>query len=66
LGHLLYDAPEVLVGLTCAVFGGLPIGNSLFTNKKSKKSTLSSGLFSSIIMGYLGYAATKKIKNYLE
>jgi len=66
LGHLLYDAPEVLVGLTCAVFGGLPIGNLSSNNKKSKKFTLSSGLLSSIILGYVGYAATKKIKNYLE
>lgn len=66
LGHLLYDAPEVLVGLTCAVFGGLPIGKLLSNNKKSKKFTLSSGLLSSIILGYVGYAATKKIKNYLE
>jgi hypothetical protein len=66
LGHLLYDAPEVLAGLACAVFGGLQIGNSLFENNKSKKFTISTGLLSSIIMGYLGYTTTKKIKNYLE
>ncbi|HUT05887.1 MAG TPA: hypothetical protein VMW74_04255 [Nitrosopumilaceae archaeon] len=66
LGHLLYDAPEVLVGLGCAFFGGLQAGKSLFNQNKSKKSVLSSGLLSSIIIGYLGYNATKKIKNYLE
>ena len=66
LGHLLYDAPEVLVGLGCAFFGGLHIGKTLFNKNKSKKSTLSSGLLSSIITGYLGYITTKKIKNYLE
>ncbi len=66
LGHLLYDAPEVLAGLACAVFGGLQIGNSLFENNKSKKFTISTGLLSSMIMGYLGYTTTKKIKNYLE
>jgi len=66
LGHLLYDAPEVLVGLGCAFFGGLQIGKLLFNKNKSKKSTLSSGLLSSIITGYLGYATSKKIKNYLE
>jgi hypothetical protein len=65
LGHLFYDAPEVLAGLACAVFGGLQVGKSLIHNK-SKKSKISSGLMSSIVTGYLGYIATKKIKNYLE
>jgi activator of 2-hydroxyglutaryl-CoA dehydratase len=65
LGHLFYDAPEVLVGLACAVFGGLQVKKSLINNK-SKKSKISTGLMSSIITGYLGYIATKKIKNYLE
>jgi len=66
LGHLLYDAPEVLVGLGCAIFGGLQTGKLLVNNNKSKKLVLPSGLLSSIIIGYLGYTATKKIKNYLE
>lgn len=65
LGHLFYDAPEVLVGLACAVFGGLHVKKPLINNK-SKKSKISTGLMSSIITGYLGYMATKKIKNYLE
>ena len=65
LGHLFYDAPEVLAGLACAVFGGLQAKKSLINNK-SKKSKISTGLMSSIITGYLGYIATKKIKNYLE
>jgi hypothetical protein len=65
LGHLFYDAPEVLAGLACAVFGGLQVKKSLINNK-SKKSKISTGLMSSIITGYLGYIATKKIKNYLE
>jgi hypothetical protein len=65
LGHLVYDAPEVLIGLACAIFGGSQITKK-FLNKKSKKLSLTSGLFSSIISGYVGYTATKKIKNYLE
>ena len=65
LGHLFYDAPEVLAGLACAVFGGLQVKKSLINNK-SNKSKISTGLMSSIITGYLGYVATKKIKNYLE
>ncbi|MDH3610223.1 MAG: hypothetical protein OEM79_00525 [Nitrosopumilus sp.] len=66
VGHLLYDAPEVLVGLGCAFLGGLQTGKLQFNKNKSKKSTLSSGILSSIILGYLGYATTKKIKKYLE
>ncbi|MFQ5497958.1 MAG: hypothetical protein ACE5DU_08755 [Nitrosopumilus sp.] len=65
IGHLVSDAPEVLIGLACAIFGGSQIAKK-FLNKKSKKLTLTSGLISSIISGYIGYSATKKIKNYLE
>ena len=65
LGHLVYDAPEVLIGLACAIFGGSQIAKKVM-NKDSKKLTVTSGLFSSIISGYMGYLATKKIKNYLE
>ena len=65
IGHLIHDAPEVLIGLAFAVFGGSQIAKK-FLNKKSNKSTFTSSLISSIISGYLGYIATKKIKNYLE
>jgi hypothetical protein len=66
LGHLVFDAPEVLVGLACAIFGGSQIRKSYFNKNKSKKSSVSSSLFSSLIAGYIGYTSTKKIKNYLE
>ncbi len=65
IGHLVHDAPEVLIGLACAIFGGSQIAKR-FLNKKSKKSTFTSALISSIISGYLGYTITKKFKNYLE
>ena len=65
IGHLVYDAPEVLIGLACAIFGGSQIAKKVMNNN-SKKSTITSGLFSSMISGYVGYLATKKIKNYLE
>ena len=65
IGHLVYDAPEVLIGLACAIFGGSQITKK-FMNTNSKKLTITSGLFSSIISGYFGYLATKKIKKYLE
>ena len=65
VGHLVYDAPEVLIGLACAIFGGSQIAKKVM-NTNSKKLTFTSGLFSSIIFGYIGYLATKKIKNHLE
>ena len=65
VGHLVYDAPEVLIGLACAIFGGSQIAKKVM-NTNSKKLTFTSGLFSSIIFGYVGYLATKKIKNHLE
>lgn len=65
LGHLVFDAPEVLIGLACAIFSGSQI-EKIYQKNKSNKSLLSTGLLSSIISGYIGYQVTKKIKNYLE
>ena len=65
LGHLVYDAPEVLIGIACGIFTGVNIAKK-FSNKNSKKISLASVLTSSLISGYLGYTTTKKIKKYLE
>ncbi|MCA9820247.1 MAG: hypothetical protein KC440_05750 [Nitrosarchaeum sp.] len=66
LGHLVFDAPEVLIGLACAIFGGSQIAKSLQNKNKSKKSSAATGLLSSVISGYVGYITSKKIKNYLD
>ena len=65
IGHLVYDAPEVLIGLACAIFGGSQIAKKIYNNK-SKKPSLSYGLISSIISGYIGYTTSKRIKTNLE
>ncbi len=65
LGHLIHDAPEVLVGLACAAFGGPKVASSLFKNSKKNNSVLS-GLVASILAGYLGYSVSKKIKDRLR
>ena len=62
VGHLVHDAPEVLIGLACAAFTGLQITKKFH----SKKSSLASGIVFPIVSGYLGYVVTKKIKNCLE
>ncbi len=62
LGHLIHDAPEVLVGLACAAFGGSKVASSLFKNS-NKKNSVFSGLVASILAGYLGYSVSKKLKD---
>lgn len=64
LGHLISDAPEVLVGLACAVLGGKKVSSSIFKNTNSKTASTFSGVLSSIAMGYLGYITSKKIKEF--
>ena len=65
IGHLVYDAPEVLIGIACGIFTGVNTARK-FSNENSKKIFLANILTSSLISGYLGYTATKKIKKYLE
>ena len=65
LGHLIFDAPEILVGLACAILGSSQISRNLLGNNKSKSSSILPGLVFSIISGYIGYVTSKKIKNYL-
>lgn len=66
IGHLVIDAPEVLIGLACTLLGGPHLRKSFFHLDKAEKSTISSNLLSSIMAGYIGYEATKKIKKFLE
>ena len=65
IGHLVHDAPEVLIGLACGIFTGAYSAKK-FSKKNSNKINLVNILTSSLISGYLAYTATKKIKKYLE
>lgn len=65
LGHLVIDAPEVLIGLACAIFGGSSVAKNIFKNNNFKTS-FTSGLVSSVLAGYLGYAASKKLKENMR
>ena len=66
LGHLMADAPEVLIGLASAFFGGKQIASQIYKIQKNSKITkdtsLFGGLLASVELGYLGYSLTKKIK----
>ncbi len=58
LGHLIHDAPEVLVGLACTALGGAKVSSAL----KQKKSTVAV-IVGSLVLGYAGYLITKKLKD---
>ena len=66
LGHLIRDAPEFLVGLGCAIFGGKKIASIIQKNSNSQKLSIVAGLISAIPLGYAGYSITKAIKQNLE
>ena len=63
LGHLVFDAPEVLIGIACGIFSGVHTAKK-FSN--SNKISLANILTSSLMSGYLAYTTTKKIKKYLK
>ena len=63
LGHLIHDAPEVLIGISCGIFSGVPTAKK---SSNSNKIPLANILASSLMSGYLAYTTTKKIKKYLK
>jgi hypothetical protein len=67
LAHLVFDAPEVLVGIASAAIGGAKIASYIYKNQKNsfyaKQTSILSGLIGSLVFGYLGYSISKKIKN---
>jgi hypothetical protein len=65
IGHLVYDAPEVLIGIACGIFTGVTTAKKL-SSKNYKKLSIANVLTSSLMSGYLAYEATKKIKKHLE
>jgi hypothetical protein len=66
LGHLLIDAPEVLIGLAGAAIGGAAIGNYIYKLRKDspfrRPQSLIGGLITSLVTGYASYLLTKKLK----
>ena len=67
VSHLIFDAPEVLIGLATAAIGGKNIPSQIYKiqkDSKSKNLSLVTGFLASIALGYIGYSLTKKIKNF--
>ncbi len=66
LGHLIFDAQEVLVGLAGAAVGGSVIGSYIYKMKKKsptrKQQSIIGGLAASLVTGYTSYKISKKLK----
>lgn len=66
LGHLIYDAQEVIIGLASGAIGGAKIASYFYKKsqktKKDKQIAAAAGLISSVLIGYVGYTITKKLK----
>jgi uncharacterized membrane-anchored protein len=61
--HLMWDAPEVLVGLAAAIISGSKVGSYLYSkNKNAKQTSIFSGLIASLVTGYASYIVSKKLK----
>jgi hypothetical protein len=67
LGHMIFDAPEVLIGLVSAALGGTKVASHIYNNskktKKDKQIAAAAALASSLVTGYAGYKLTKKVMN---
>ena len=70
LGHLLFDAQEVLVGLVGATIGGGIVGKLIYNIKKDssfkKQQSIIGGLTASLVTGYVSYYIAKKRKEIMD
>lgn len=68
LGHLVFDAPEVLIGLAFAAIGAGKVASHIYKNQRNskfvKQTSILAGLLTSLAIGYLGYSFIKQIKNH--
>ena len=70
LGHLVYDAQEILIGLASGALGGAKVASYIYKKsnktKKDKKVATAVGIVSSIAIGYAGYKIAKKAKQVIK
>ena len=66
IGHLIYDAQEVLIGLAGAALGGGVIGALIYKLKNDsifkKQQAIAGGLVTALATGYASYYISKKLK----
>ena len=70
LGHLLFDAQEVLVGLVGAAIGGGIVGKLIYNLKKDslfkKQQSVIGGISASLVSGLISYYIAKKLKEIID
>jgi len=68
IGHLVHDAPEILIGITSGAIAGRKVASSIYKLQKkiplSKNVSLLAGLVTSVVAGYASYSFLKKIKKF--
>jgi len=68
IGHLIHDAPEILIGVTSGIIAGKKVASSIFKLQKniplSKSTSILAGLVTSVIAGYASYSFVKKLKEF--
>jgi hypothetical protein len=68
MGHLIHDAPEILIGFASGIIAGGKLASTFHKAQKTKRfakgTSLFAGLMSSVIVGYTSYSLAKKFKEF--
>ncbi len=68
LGHLIHDAPEFLIGIASAYWGGKKVASEVYKLQKNKPfaeiTAGITGMLTSVVIGYVGYSIVKKLKDF--
>ena len=68
LGHLVKDAPEIIVGITSGIIAAKKVSSSVYKLQKNmpfaKSTSIFAGIVASVLAGYAGYTITKKLKEF--
>jgi hypothetical protein len=68
IGHLVHDAPEILIGVASGIITGKKVASSIYKLQKniplSKSVSILAGLVVSAITGYASYSLVKKLKEF--
>jgi hypothetical protein len=68
LGHLMHDAPEFLLGIASAYWGGKKVASQVYKLQKNKpfaeiRAGLA-GILASAVTGYIAYSFVKKLRDF--
>lgn len=68
LGHLVHDAPEILIGVASGIITGKKIASGIYKLQKNtplaKSTSILAGLVTSVLAGYVSYSFVKKLKEF--